>query len=232
MTTFEEKNSGLRHILYLERRRSIAKTVLPNLLRHYAVTMISTRREAFRHIEQHVPDLVLIDVAAMKFSVKRFCDDLRNIAPKLPIYLLLREDDGDRFPCAANGSLKAPFTPRKLLYWIERAFLPSDGQLQEWHGLQLDSQRGLLWWQERQVPLTPKRAALMQAFFRIPEETWPRGRLMYEVWGPNYAGDTRTLEVHIYWLRRALKQLEAPFKIETRRGIGYRLVYLNPKSET
>ena len=215
----------MRHILYLERRRAIAKALLPSLHQHYVVTMLGTRRDALQHLERHLPDIVLIDVAAMKFNVQRFCDDLRKIAPSLPIFLLLSETIKE-LPCAANGSLRQPFTPRKLLYWLNRALSQPEGQLPEWHGLQLDPQRGLLLWQEQQVPLTPKRAALMQAFFKIPEETWPRGRLMSEVWGTTYTGDTRTLEVHIYWLRRALRQLDAPFKIETRRGIGYRFVHL------
>jgi len=48
------------------------------------------------------------------------------------------------------------------------------------------------------------------------------------VWGTSYLGDTRTLDVHIHWLRSALATLDAPFQVRTHRGVGYSLVSLQP----
>ena len=84
-------------------------------------------------------------------------------------------------------------------------------------------------WHTRQIPLTPKQAALTLAFLRSPEETLSRARLMQEVWGTDYLGDTRTLDVHIHWLRKSLKQLQSPFVIKTLRGQGYQLVMTQPQ---
>jgi DNA-binding response OmpR family regulator len=47
------------------------------------------------------------------------------------------------------------------------------------------------------------------------------------VWGTEYMGDTRTLDVHIHWLRKSISQLGAPFAIETERGVGYKLIALD-----
>ena len=84
----------------------------------------------------------------------------------------------------------------------------------------------MLIWDTRQIPLTPKQAALTLAFLRTPEVTLSRARLMQDVWGTDYLGDTRTLDVHIHWLRKSLKQLQAPFMLETLRGKGYQLIDL------
>jgi len=55
-----------------------------------------------------------------------------------------------------------------------------------------------------------------------------RSLLMQKVWGTSYLGDTRTLDVHIHWLRSALATLDAPFQVRTHRGVGYSLVSLQP----
>jgi DNA-binding response OmpR family regulator len=93
-----------------------------------------------------------------------------------------------------------------------------------WRDLCLDTENRLLIWHDQRVPLTPKQASLAAVFLESPKVVVTREILMREVWGTDYMGDTRTLDVHIHWLRRALEQAEAPFVIETERGVGYSLV--------
>ena len=57
-----------------------------------------------------------------------------------------------------------------------------------------------------------------------------RAQLMQDVWGTNFLGDTRTLDVHIHGMRKLLKRLQAPFVLETERGRGYRLICRLPES--
>jgi DNA-binding response OmpR family regulator len=75
-----------------------------------------------------------------------------------------------------------------------------------------------------EVFITPKQSELAEQFLERPNELLTYAYLMKEVWGTQYLGDTRTLHVHIHWLRSALEDLDVPFHIETVRGEGYRLI--------
>lgn len=74
------------------------------------------------------------------------------------------------------------------------------------------------------IKLLPKEARLLAVLMRYPNQTVSRAALMREVWETGYMGDTRTLDVHICWLRRKLEADSArPRLIVTQRGVGYRL---------
>jgi len=72
--------------------------------------------------------------------------------------------------------------------------------------------------------LTPMLCQLLEVFMRNPEKVLDRGFLMREVWETSYLGDTRTLEVHICWLRKKIeKDPRHPRYLKTVRGVGYHL---------
>ncbi len=216
-------------ILYIERYQSVEKIVLPVLIQHYEVVVVKTRRDAMQALEDTPPDLVLIDVPALRFKLDRFCDDLREQRPNCPIFMLLNKGTRlDQLP-RVNVYLRHPFTSRQLLNRLERTLPKRDTEVIDWQGLQLDVERRFLRWHAHQVPFTPKQAELMQAFLQTPETLLSRAYLMQEIWGTDYLGDTRTLDVHIHWLRKGLKTLQAPFALKTHRGKGYRLISLTPQ---
>ena len=77
---------------------------------------------------------------------------------------------------------------------------------------------------EHQCVLTPRRAALLKALMDLPGQVIKREALFTQVWETQYTVDTRTLDVHISWLRRALEDdPRHPRYIKTVRGLGYRL---------
>jgi DNA-binding response OmpR family regulator len=72
--------------------------------------------------------------------------------------------------------------------------------------------------------LTPKQARLLEVFMRHPGEVLTRAFLMKQVWDTDYLGDTRTLDVHIHWVRKAIeKDPRSPTYLRTIRQVGYRL---------
>ena len=72
--------------------------------------------------------------------------------------------------------------------------------------------------------MTPKLVQLVETFFRHPDETLDRKMLMERVWNTSYLGDTRTLDVHVRWIRRAIEANPSkPRYLKTVRGVGYRL---------
>lgn len=223
-----------RHfILYIERHKSVKKVVLPALQQHYKVTVVETHRDAIQIIAEDFPDLTLINVPATRFNLDRFCQELRDQKTEHPIFMLLNKGTRlDQLP-RINGYVRHPFTTRQLLHRLERVLPKPHCEFVEWGELKLDRDGRYLFWESHQVPLTPKAAALVLAFLNSPEELLSRSRLMHEVWGTNYMGDTRTLDVHIHWLRKALIKLGAPYKLYTKRGKGYRLLSTeSPVNET
>ncbi len=211
-------------ILFIERYRTVEARVLPALLQHYDVELVHGRREAMGTLEQHVPDLILVDVPSIRFDLERFCEDIKQRQIGISFFFLLGKGMRlDRLP-RAHGFLRHEFTIRQLLNRLERILPEQTGELITWKGLQLNCTTNSLAWETEEIFLTPKQAALARVFINAPEALLSRAQLMQDVWGTDYLGDTRTLDVHIHWLRKALRSLKAPFCLETVRGRGYRLL--------
>ncbi len=219
-------------ILFVERQHAVEQELLPTLAQHYEIALAHGRKEAVMAVETQMPDLVLLDVPSVRFDTTRFCEDLKQRWPSLPLFFLLGKGMRlDKFP-RAHGFLRHPFTLRQLLHRLSRVLPECNGVVVAWRGLQLDVAGYSLTWATETTFLTPKQAALALAFLRAPEKTLSRAVLMQEVWGTDYLGDTRTLDVHIHWLRNALKSMGAPFQLKTQRSEGYRLLSLKAKKGT
>ena len=125
---------------------------------------------------------------------------------------------------SANVILELPFTSRKLLNRIA-PLLPGDGKNILHVGLiRLDLERNRVRCLGREARLTPRLTHLLQVLLNHAGEVVDRQKLFSEVWDTNYTGDTRTLDVHISWLREALEDNpRQPQFLKTIRGVGYRL---------
>jgi len=215
-------------ILFLVRYSSLDQKLLASLNAHYEVLIAQTRREAVALLASHTIDLVLADVPSVRFDLARFCQDARKRNADIRFFLLL--DKGtrlDQMP-RAHGYLRYNFSPSQLLPRLARVLPTHQGEIIEWCGLRLDVEGHFLIWETRQVALRPKQTALLRAFLRAPDKALSRAQLMQDVWGTDFLGDTRTLDVHIHWLRKSLERLQAPFAVTTERGKGYRLISLQP----
>jgi len=215
-----------RRILFLVQQRGLERTIVPALGEEYAVSVVSLRREAMQCLAEAAVDLLLIDLPSVRFDVHRFVASVAESAqPPVLFFLLGKGMRLDQWP-QAHGHLRHPFSVRQLISRLERVLPAPFGETVEWNRLCLDVDRCMLIWGTNQVPLTPKQAALARAFISAPSRLLSRAHLMQEVWGTDFLGDTRTLDVHLHWLRRSLLQLQAPFVIQTQRGDGYRIVDL------
>ncbi len=86
----------------------------------------------------------------------------------------------------------------------------------------LDTERRLLTCQDRPHHLTPKESQLLEAFLRYQGQVLSRQFLMKLVWDTDFVQDTRTLEVHVHWLRQKIEDgTGQPHRIHTVRGVGY-----------
>jgi DNA-binding response OmpR family regulator len=218
-----------QQILFIVHNRAVERSLLTGLLQRYTVIVANLRRQALKYLAENEVDLVLIDVPSIRFDLIRFFDSLKKMDAVCLIFLLLGK--GGRFDQAphADGYLRHPVTTRQLLRRLARILPARTGEIVSWNGLSLDTTSQLLLWRGQRVPLTPKQAALALAFLRKPDALLTRAELMQDVWGTSFMGDTRTMDVHIHWFRKALRQLGAPFSLVTQRRKGYYFRYTFPQ---
>ncbi len=179
--------------------------------------------QAVAKIKQINPSLVVINAASLRSTGLRICLAVRKKDPKLPIILIL-ENDKAVDKNAAEVVLVLPFTAQKLVNRI-KALLPSDGNNILTAGpIQLDLDHKRVRCLSKNAKLTPRLIALLQILMEKHGEVVEREALFKKVWETNYTGDTRTLDVHISWLRRAIElDPNNPKFLKTIRGVGYRL---------
>jgi DNA-binding response OmpR family regulator len=142
----------------------------------------------------------------------------------VPIVLIAPEETRPDPGNGATQTLVHPFTPRKLLNRVAR-LLPGDERFSmELGPIQLNLAQRKLRCMGRESRLTPKQVRLLEIFMQNPGRLLTRPALIRQVWHTDYTGDTRTLDVHMSWLRRAIEpDPKKPRFLKTIRGIGYRL---------
>jgi len=213
---------GQYHILLVVHQRTVENQLRPGLRAHYDITTVHSRRAAMQGLAEKPTVLLLIHVPSLRFDLPRFCQDVRSQFPNIPRFFLLGKGMRlDQVP-RADAHLRQPFTIRQVLRRLNRTLPAHAGKTVAWQDLILDTQRHLLRWDNKQVLLTPKQATSTLAFLSNPERILSCVYLMQKVWGTDFLGDARTLDVHIHWFRKALKQLQAPFTLTTLRRQGYK----------
>jgi DNA-binding response OmpR family regulator len=212
-------------ILWVEGKRADSPPFVPGLRKKgYSVEIATSGDEALAILPKFDPDLVVINAASMRTSGKRICRSVRGRANGVPILLIssLGQSTPDDVP--VDVAIALPFTLRKLLNRI-KPLLPGEGQhLYHTGPIRLDIERKRVRCQGREASLTPRLIQLLKIFMENPGEALERERLFRQVWNTEYTGDTRTLDVHISWLRQAIEDdPRKPQFIKTIRGVGYRL---------
>jgi DNA-binding response OmpR family regulator len=215
-------------ILLVERSGNKEETFAASLERKgFRVEVVPTGRIALEQSTTIPPALIVLNAPSLGTSGLRMVKSLRDRHPDLPIIHILSDGTapGDYPPGLADVTLSNPFTSRKLINRIKR-LLPDErkdkdalevGPIRFISGVRIVQANG------REKRLTPKAASLLEVFLKHPEETLDRAFLMRQVWDTDYIGDTRTLDVHVRWVREAIEpEPGKPCHILTVRGVGYR----------
>ena len=179
--------------------------------------------QAVARLKQMSPSLVVVNAASLRSTGLRICQAIREQDPKLPIVLILKKNsevDKD----AADAVLTLPFTAQKLVNRI-KPLLPGDGKNVMHVGpVRLDVEHRRVRCLGKNTKLTPRLVTLLRLLMDKHGEVVEREPLFKKAWETNYTGDTRTLDVHISWLRRAIElDPNNPKLLKTIRGVGYRL---------
>ncbi len=212
-------------LLLIEGKHADHPTFTPALRKKgFVVELASSGSEAFARLSAgFVPELVVVNAATLRSSGKRICQSLREKAATLPILIILDEDQGvDKIN--ADVILSLPFTAQKLVNRISH-LLPGDGKDNVHAGpIRLDIGKRMVRCQGKQARLTPRLVGLLKLLIDHRGEVIERKALFSKVWETNYTDDTRTLDVHVSWLRQAIEvDPDNPQLLKTIRGVGYRL---------
>ncbi len=187
---------------------------------------------AYQAIMKSPPALVILDIMLPGMDGFEICQKLRQNKNQVPIIMLTAKDEEiDRIlglEFGADDYLTKPFNPRELVARIKailrRATLKRtiDDEIINIGDITIDINRREVRIGEELVKLRTQEFEVLRVMAEDPGHVFTRDRLLYLAWGYEFAGQTRTVDVHIAQLRSKIKA--AKTKIETVTGIGYKLV--------
>jgi DNA-binding response OmpR family regulator len=190
----------------------------------YIVESAPNGAAAIARLENSNPDIAIIDASSMRTTGKRICQSLQEKKPGLPIILIINEQGDVNDKAGANMVLALPFTMQKLVNRVKQLLPIQNNSDLQIGPFQLDIEQRRVTCANRQIQLTPRLVTLLKILMDHPGEVVNREELFREAWETNYTGDTRSLDVHMSWLRQAIEENPRhPRYIKTIRGVGYRL---------
>lgn len=224
-------------ILVVDDEPSIVELVSYNLkAAGYTVTTASDGMEALSMLESDPPDLVLLDVMLPELDGFSVCQRIRKTHSVPIIMLTARGGEADKIwglEIGADDYITKPFSPKEMLARVKAVLRrregdgPQDTRLRIGQ-LAIDHDARRVYLGEELIELTPKEFDLLSYFAKNIGRALSRDLLLRILWGYEYTGGTRTVDVHVRRLRQKLNDTgDEPRFIETVHGVGYR--FLEPE---
>jgi len=211
-------------ILLVEKARSSIDWILQSLERKkYQVSLARSEQEAVQQAMSETPDLIILNATSHLIDGRKACQALHESVSEIPIILILAEAERDEDVMGAALVLTPPFTSRKLFSRVRSILKSDEGETLQAGGLTLNLGARRVNNGSRERRLTPKELELLKVFMRSPGRVLSRRFLMKKIWKTDFMGDTRTLDVHIRWLREKIEENpSSPVYLRTVRSVGYR----------
>ena len=224
------------HILIVEDDRDIAE-----LVRHYLVRAghtaeaLSSGLDVLARVRQRRPDLLVLDLMLPGLHGLEVCRALRGspATVDLPIIIVTaRAEEADRvggLDLGADDYVTKPFSPKELVARVaallRRAGRPAtvSAPILRYGRIEIDRDRHVVTDDGREIGLTAKEFLLLEYFIAHCGRVLSRDRLLTEVWGYQYTGGTRTVDVHVSRLREKLPVLAE--ELVTVKQFGYKLAH-------
>lgn len=218
-------------VLLIEGKSKNARSFGPELdEKGFRVVSVTTGRQVKEALVSLRPNVIVMDSTYYPSSGIRICKMARMMSSGAPLIYICAAEKQPPSSFRADISLGHPFTIRKLVNRINQLLPSSDGLIYHAGPLTLNVDKRSLLKNQREHRLTPKQAHLLEVLMRHPGEIIDRSELMKQVWETDFMDDTRTLDVHIRWVREAVEDNPSmPRYITTIRGQGY--LFSIPKEE-
>ena len=225
-------------VLVIEDEEPLADSIKYNLeLEGYVVEMAHGGNAGLRTFKEFKPSLVLLDVMLPEISGLDLCRMMRAESDVPIIMITARDSEADKvagLELGADDYVTKPFSMRELLARVRANLrrrgmdseIPDvDDEILQGGPVILDIGRHEVTVAGEPVALRPREFELLVAFLRNRGKLMTRDRLITEVWGMDYFGDTKTLDVHIKRVRKKIEpDPKQPRHLVTVRGLGYKYV--------
>ena len=220
-----------RNILVVEDDRNISDLIRMYLEKEgFDVRIAYDGGKAVEEYDRQAPDMVLLDIMLPVMDGWSVCAHIREKA-KTPIIMLTSKSDvNDRIACLEMGAdyyLVKPFEMKELMARINavlrRSEIPDDTRKRlvfDKLEINLDSYELLV--DGKKVDTPPKELELLYHLASTPNRVYTRNQLLDEVWGFDYLGDSRTVDVHIKRLREKIENVSDQWELKTVWGVGYK----------
>ncbi|MGI5859640.1 MAG: response regulator [Tepidanaerobacteraceae bacterium] len=227
-------------ILIVDDEKNIRELVKFNLeSRGYTVVEAADGEEALNLVKTGAPLLIILDLMLPKIDGLEVCRILKGnpMTKKIPIIMLTAlGDEIDKIvglELGADDYITKPFSPRELVARVRAVIRRVEDQeepkqsVNKFPDLVIDKQKYEALLNGKKLELTLKEFELLKVFAANPFNVFSREHLLEKIWGYDFIGDTRTVDVHVCNLRKKLEETDEKtrYYIETVRGVGYRFGY-------
>jgi two-component system response regulator RegX3 len=223
-----------RTILVVDDETTLRETLVEALEGEgFRVVSAADGREALTVFRAERPDLVLLDLMLPELSGIEVCRIIRAESGVPIVMLTAKDSELDKvvgLELGADDYVTKPFSVRELAARIRALFRRSEQAVAaenppavvDLGRVQVDIGGHRLLRDGDALPIKPKAFELLLFLLRHPGQVFTRDQLLERVWGYDYAGETRTVDVHVHWLRSQIEdEPSAPQFIHTVRGVGY-----------
>ncbi|GIN41714.1 response regulator transcription factor [Heyndrickxia sp. FSL K6-6286] len=192
----------------------------------------SDGKQALNIMEKMKMDLAIIDIMMPNMDGWQLCQEIREYSD-IPILMLTAKGETTQkvkgFELGADDYLVKPFEPIELVARVKallKRYNITISQTVEIGGFTLNRRTHEISFYDQDFTIPLKEFELLFKLASYPGKTFSREQLIEDIWGYDYEGDERTVDVHIKRLRERFSDQEFPFRIKTIRGLGYRLEVL------
>jgi DNA-binding response OmpR family regulator len=223
-----------RTILVVDDEPTLRETLADGLeTEGYRVVTAADGREALTRFRAERPDLIVLDLMLPELSGVEVCRIVRAESPVPILMLTAKDSEVDKvvgLELGADDYVTKPFSLRELIARIRALLRRTERGVAEIEppasidlgDVQVDLAGHRILRDGRAVPVKPKAFELLAFLVRHPGQVFTRDQLLEHVWGYDYAGETRTVDVHVHWLRSRIEADPAsPEYLHTVRGVGY-----------
>lgn len=221
--------TGTARIVLVEDDPAVAELVTLYLRNAgFAVTHAPTAAQARALFAEVHPALVILDLGLPDTDGRALFGEIRARSDTPVLALTARaEEKLEGLESGMDDFVTKPFDPRELVARVRAVLrratgVPGGGRVLQLGDLRVDPARHEVFVGERAVQLRAKEFELLEAFMRQPGVVLSRDKLLEQVWGFAFPGETRTVDVHVKQLRDKLEGTTA--RIETVWGVGYKMV--------
>lgn len=234
-----DESRGKARVLVVEDDQTLSGVLKYNLSKEgYAVFSAADGAHALEVARSEKPDIILLDLMLPKLDGLEVCRILRKESSVPILMLTAKSEEVDRvvgLEIGADDYVAKPFGVRELMARVRamlrrRQILEQDSTnaqagaaLIKSDSLEMDETRHTVFLKGKPLELTPKEFGLLAFLIKNTGQVFKREQLLDKVWGYDYAGDTRTVDVHISWLRQKIEaDPQHPQHLITLRGVGYK----------